>query len=157
MTDRGVSIAVSYVLAVGITTLLLSGLLLGVGGMLDQQQRIATEGELRSVGDRISTDMSAIAQRGARSDGEITVRPRYDQPVGDSYRISLAHMAPGESCVGQTGYDGCLQIESDRTHRTVEVPVTVTDGVEVEDGLAFSGSVQIEYSSSDGNVTLRNR
>lgn len=106
MTNRGVSIAVSHVLTLGITTLLISGLLIGIGGLLDQQQRAATEGELRSIGDRISTDMMTITATDQTS-GRIQIRPRYADAVSGPYQVELT--TDGASCFGGTGYDGCLR------------------------------------------------
>ncbi len=153
MTNRGVSIAVSHVLTLGITTLLISGLLLGIGGLLDQQQRAATEGELRSIGDRISTDMVTITAT-EQATGTIRVRPRYADAVSGSYRVELT--TDDASCFGGTDHDGCLRFRTGTQPVTAEVPVSVPDGITVEPGAAQSDTLGIVYDADDDTITITN-
>lgn len=90
MTDRGVSVTVNYVLTLGITTLLITGLLIAVGGLMDDRRESATRGELRVIGERVTSDLMTadrLAQIGA---SEVVVRPKVPgQVAGKQYTLML--------------------------------------------------------------------
>lgn len=151
--DRAVSVAVTHVLTIGITTILISGLLLGAGSVLDQQREATTEGELRAIGDRIATDMVTAADRGQRTEGDVTVRTRYDATMGGGYTVTLDTR---EECFAREHAEGCLEVRSHGTDAEVEVPVTVSDAA-IENSTATSGSLVVEYDHAEDEVRIRDR
>ncbi len=65
--DRGVSTTLSYVLTLGITSILISGLLIGVTGIVDDRQSQTARNALDVVGERVAANMMAadrLAQTG---------------------------------------------------------------------------------------------
>lgn len=90
MTDRGVSVTVNYVMTLGITTLLVTGLLFAVGDVMEDRRDSATRGELEVVGERIASDLMTadrLAQIGAT---EVqVVSPGPETVAGKQYTVSL--------------------------------------------------------------------
>lgn len=60
MNDRAVSVTLNYVLSLAITTLLIGGLLLATGGVMDDRRESAVRGELEVVGQRISSGVETV-------------------------------------------------------------------------------------------------
>ncbi|WP_248516139.1 DUF7266 family protein [Salinarchaeum laminariae] len=154
MTDeRGVSITVTHVMTIGITTILIAGLLLGAGNMLEDQRRNTGDQELRTIGDRVATELVTAADRGNRTSATVLVRS--SQPgssVGGSYRVTLTDST---DCYQGSGYDGCLELNAFAENIDVEVPVSLPDGVSVEGGSAQGGRIVSVYNHSDYTVTIR--
>jgi len=151
--NRGVSITVTHVMTIGITTILIAGLLLGAGNILDGQRERTGDRELRSIGDRISTEIALAANRGLSEDANFTIRSRQPEgSVGGSYVVTLTDRS---DCYERSYYDGCLVLESSNEGLDVEVPVGVPDGVTVENGTAIGGDVEIFYDDTAQNVTVR--
>lgn len=91
MTDRGVSITVNYVLGLGIATILISGLLIGTGSILENRQETAVRSELRVVGERVAASV-AMADRLAQTSGASTVSivsPAPSRVASQSYTVRL--------------------------------------------------------------------
>ncbi len=93
--DRGVSTAVTHVLAIGITTILISGLLVASASLLTGQQDSAGRTQLQEIGNRISEQVYAASATVDESSSAATpqsVTVRVDQPSrvsGYSYSVSL--------------------------------------------------------------------
>lgn len=89
---RGVSTAVGYVLTLSVATILISGLLVGLGGFVEDQRAGTARDELRVIGQQIAGDLSS-ADRLARVGSPIEVRVRRGLPesvTGASYRIEVS-------------------------------------------------------------------
>jgi hypothetical protein len=89
--DRGVSTAVNYVLTLGITTLLVSGLLLATGGVVDDRRESTTRTSLEVVGQRLAANLMS-ADRLAGTDDTRTVSLSVDLPVriaGSGYTVRV--------------------------------------------------------------------
>lgn len=154
MTDeRGVSITVTHVMTIGITTILIAGLLLGAGNMLEDQRTNTGDRELRSIGDRVATELVTAADQGNRTNATVDVRS--SQPsssVGGGYRV---HLTDSSDCYAGSGYDGCLELDSFANNIDVEVPVSVPEGVTIENGSAQGGHVVSVYNASEDTVTIQ--
>jgi hypothetical protein len=154
--DRGVSITVTHVMTVGITTILIAGLLLGAGNMLEDQRQSTGNQELRSIGDRIATELVTAADRGNRTNATVEIRSRQpSQSVGGGYQVELNDIGPTDECFSRDGYDACLVLEANAENIEVEVPVSLPDGISVENGSAQGGRVVVVYDNADAEVTIR--
>lgn len=137
--DRAVSIAVTHVLAIGITTLLISGLLIGASGLLTQQRDDAAREELNTIGNRLAVQIekadSLVEGDGAGGDTE-TVTFFVDQPSrvsGGTYVVDLDK--DGDECdAADVPPDGnpdmCLVLtpsNPDLDIRPVKVPLQFDD------------------------------
>lgn len=155
--DRAVSITVTHVMTVGITTILIAGLFIGAGNMLQDQTQRSGDREIRSVGDRHATEIVTASVRGIENSGDVDVRSR--QPataVGGSYTVALTNSS---ACFERDYYDGCLALESAGSDISAEVPISTPEDVVVFNGTAQGGSVVVEYEHdtgpAEGVVTIR--
>lgn len=154
--DRAVSVAVTHVLTIGITTILISGLLLAGGNLLDQQSDRAADRELRTIGDRISTELATAGERGNWTDSNVTIRTQHpSRVVGSGYTVELEELSSGDECFERQGYDGCVVVTGHERDLVAEVPVSTPDGVDVEDGTALGGQVTVQYWDHNSTVTIR--
>lgn len=90
MTDRGVSVALNYVIGLAITTILITGLLYAAGDIVDDRRESTTRAELRVVGQQVVADLMT-ADRLVQSGGE-TVVVAISQPqtvAGVGYTLTL--------------------------------------------------------------------
>ena len=158
--ERAVSIAVTHVLTIGMTTILISGLLIGAAGMLNDQQDRAGQNELQAIGDRTAGEIVTAVDRGNRTDGSVNVSSRQpSDSVAGSYSVQLTNAS---HCRVRDGYDACLTLFASGQDRTAEIPISFYADVEVVDGSATGGQVVVEYDRGDrtdpddhGDVTIR--
>lgn len=146
--DRGVSTAVTHVLTIGITTILISGLFVSTTTMLESQKDRAAYQEMETIGERLGAEITAVDQAANRSpNGTTSVTASHpDTIAGGSYRIELG------SCETWSR-DTCLKLSASQTSEDVEVPFkNVTD---VESASVTGGDVRITYNrDGDEEITL---
>lgn len=147
--ERGVSPVFGYVLTLGISTLLVSGLLIAAGGFVDQQRELTTESELRVIGQQVSADIAA-ADRLARTDGasEISVtRQIPEQVVGSQYSLSVETDANGPT-------QPYLQLRTVRPNVTVQVGLT--NQTAVAESRVGGGEIEVAYLPASDELEVRN-
>ena len=162
--DRAVSIAVTHVLTIAITTVLISGLLIAAGSMLEGQQDRSAEQSLETVGERIAGEIAG-AEQAAGDDGTVTITADHPSRVAsERYTVTLHPSDPDEEdednvCRGSpllTGETACLELES-TGGVTVYVPAPI-GGLDIgEDRSASGGKIVITVDADegdDGEITL---
>lgn len=108
MDDRATAPALTYVFAIGISTILVSGLLISASGFVDDQRRETVREELEIVGERIG---ASIAAADAASDDGAAVSRRMEIPatvVDTRYYVTVVDCAPGDACLELTAPDSSL-------------------------------------------------
>lgn len=152
--DRAVSIAVTHVLTVGISTLLIAGLLIGASGMLDAERERAGRDEIAAIGDRHAAEIVTAVDSGARANADVTVRSRQpDLSIGGPYVVSLTNSS---HCRYRSGYDGCILVATSSEDLSVEVPVTLPrPTASIQNATVQGGQVVVEYYQTNDTVTLR--
>jgi hypothetical protein len=97
---RGVNTTVGYVLALGITTVLISGLLVAASGTLDAQQQSVIRSEMKVVGEQTAISMTA-ADRFTAAERDTTGTTAYevsllhpDDFAGEQYSIRVEEYDP---------------------------------------------------------------
>ncbi|WP_248897567.1 DUF7266 family protein [Haloplanus halobius] len=118
--ERAVSTAVSYVLTLGLTTILISGLLIAAGGTVDERQQVTTQASLEVAGQRLAANLMT-ADRLAETSGTTAVSVTVDLPAqvsGSTYGVAVD---PGASR---------LVLESGSTGVSVVVGFTATTPVD---------------------------
>ena len=155
---RAVSVTITHVLTIGITTILISGLLIGTGTLLDSQKDRATYDEKSTIGDRLASEITAVDQKAQQAikqhpddDPEIEVAVRTEHPrqlSGGQYFVTLSD----ECNVWDPEY--CLKLNSGQTD-TVEVPLRIdTDEDYVVTGEPVQGGeiwIHYEHDPEDDN------
>lgn len=113
--ERGVSTAIAYTMAIGVTIVLVTGLLVSMSGMMAGQTDRATDTELRTVAEGVATEVTKL-ERVADRGSNTTAATRIDGPrdiVGSSYTVSLE-----SECDDGQG-PACLRVETADHERTV--------------------------------------
>lgn len=89
--DRGVSPAVTQALTIGITSLLVTGLLIGGSQMVDSQRDRVTEQALENVGDGIARDLVRLdAFDTASLTSTVSFRATYPERIADgAYHVEV--------------------------------------------------------------------
>ncbi len=154
--DRAVSVAITHVLVIGITTILISGLLIGTGTLLESQQDRATFDEKTTIGDRLATELTEVSKAAEREpEDDIIVRTEQPRQLsGGQYQITLYNEDSGECTTWDP--DQCLVLESGQTDDDIEVPVHDPDGIDIdEEARVQGGEIWIYYDSEDGELTIR--
>lgn len=143
-TDRAVSITVNYVIVLGITAVLVSGLLVGAGGYVQDQRTNVVREELTVVAEQLAAGISD-ADRLARADAQSrSVRVGVTLPArvaGESYRITVTNRStPGAEPMRHE-----LRLQSSGTD--VSVTLTVSTLVGLEEGSVDGGWVVVELDA----------
>ena len=146
--ERGVSPVFGYVLTLGISTLLVSGLLIAASGFVDTQREQTTESELQVIGQQVSADVAA-ADRLHRTDGATDVVIERDLPdsvVGSQYTVFVRSDNEGPT-------NTYLRLRTVRPEVTVEVGIA--SETTVVDSAAGGGEIEIRVTGA-GNLEVTN-
>lgn len=144
-TDRGLSTTLNYVLVLGVVSILVTTLLAGVGGLVDDQQESASRAQLEVVGNRVAGDIGQIDTLATHAPGHDHA-VRIDLPsrvVGSTYTVEL-------TAVGDEHYELTLSTGSRET--TVTVPFRST--TPVAEGRLYGGPLVFKYDHSAGEVVI---
>lgn len=90
-TDRGASIAISHALTIGITALLISGLLLSAGSFLQNQEKRVAYQEMRELNSDLNALVHQLDQLNATGERvSVTMEPTYPRTItGEPYTVAL--------------------------------------------------------------------
>lgn len=149
---RATSTALGYVLSLGIAAILVSGLLIAGGGLMESQRDQSARIELQVIGQTVADDLSSAA-RLADCDS-CAVRLRIDVPsriAGESYLMRVVEVDADPS-VGS--YISRLVLSTGRSN--VAVNVTVRTSVPVEETTVTGGAMIAEYDPGTGELEVRN-
>lgn len=138
---RGVSTALGYVLTLSVATLLVGGLLVGLGGFVDDQRKATARDELRVIGQQVASDLSAADRlAGVGSPAEVRVhRQLPDSITGSTYWIEVTDGDP-------------VRIELRTTSPEVVVELRVHVESSVVDSTVGGGDFVIELDSGELEV-----
>ncbi|WP_255170021.1 DUF7266 family protein [Natrononativus amylolyticus] len=160
--DRAVSITVTHVITLGITAVLISGLMLGAGSLLESETERSAEGSLKTIGERLSGELSDADRLATEDDDKVTLRTSHPQRVASStYTVELYDECDEPDAWMIREYedeneneikDSCLKLSADNEDVTVFVPVSANVA---EDSEARGGSIEI-VSTGDEGVSIQN-
>lgn len=119
-SDRAVSTALGYVLTLGITTILISGLLIAAGTAVEDRRDATTRASLDVAGERLASNLMS-ADRLAETSGSRTVSVAADLPTRIAGNGYLVTVDPGNET---------LVLESDGPDVTVRVSYITTTPVD---------------------------
>lgn len=146
MRDRGVSVVVSYVLALGIVALLVSGLFISMNGLVDNERERAVRSEFTILGNQVATDLTAVDTLAHTTEtGTVTLSTSLpDRVAGSSYDLRISHQAGDR-------YE--LRLRSHDASVTVTVRFRSTVPVAHPVSLA-GGDLHITYDAATGEVVV---
>lgn len=117
---RGSAYNVGYTITVGITAILIIGLVIGVGAVLDNQQDRAVTHQVDVIGDQVASGVMATDRLGGT--GEATnatvTRNLPDEVVGTPYNVLLVERPDGDFLVVEAlnrGYETQIPVDVDAT------------------------------------------
>lgn len=152
--DRAVSTTVSYVLALTITSLLVSGLLTAGGGYVDAEREQVSRDGLGVAGERLAAGISDADRLASTADagaGGSTVRVRValpDRVAGADYAVEVVELAaPADR---PDTYELRLSTDSPR----VTVRVRVQTDHPLATGRVTGGSLVVRYDPAAGELAL---
>ena len=146
MTDdeRAVSLTLNYVLAIAISAVLVTGLLIAGGNFVGDQQESVVRNELSVVGQRLAADLERVDRMVAAGDDVDAARINRSLPtaaVGERYDIELDASPEPELVLTADGAD-------------VSVSVTISNRTPLADSSVGSGSVAVVYDQPSGVIAL---
>ena len=137
--------ALGYVLTLGITAILVSGLLIAGGSFVEEQRDRAIETELTVVGEQLATHLNAADRLNQSADGDRTIsikQPFPSSTAGSSYSITLVEQK-----------QPVLRLETAQSDIAVEVEVTNTTAMGQSN--APGGTVVVEYDNAIDKVVIK--
>lgn len=147
MDNRGVSAVLGYVMMLGITTLLITGLLFAAGTFVENQQDRAIRAEFEVIGNRIAADVAAVDRLALASDGDGQIELSVELPprvAGQPYRINTS----------DAGADNVSVITLTTTSGGPEeqVEVRVKSSTPLAEGMVTGGDVRVVYDGGQLEV-----
>lgn len=134
---------VSHVLSVGITTLLIVGLVSGATGFLETHEARAAQTEIETIGNRLAGSMASADRLAQQSDG-VTVHVTLSESVaGSSYTTKLVH----GTCSG-VPTSTCLELSAGSHEVSTVVAVRNETSLHLERGVG--GQFVISSNGSSG-------
>lgn len=143
--DRAVSTTLGYVLTLGITMLLITGLVAAAGTYVETQREQVIRSELTVIGEQLSADLAAV-DRLARTwgtDREVVTRQIPAEVAGTSYTVEVVNPGP-------PGSGSYLRLTSTDPELTVEVDLELNTAI--AGGSVGGGDLEIVYDGTDLEV-----
>lgn len=138
----------AYVLTLGITTLLIAGLLIAASGYVEGQRESVAENELEVLGQQLSADIAAT-DRLARTDGANETWVRRDVPrevVGSTYTVHIRKDG------GPTEY----YLELTSADLDISIVVGIATQTDLELTSVGGGTIVVEYDESANKIVVSN-
>lgn len=165
---RAVSIAVTHVMTIGITAVLVVGLMVGAGTMLDTERESSAEGSLETIGERLASEIASVDRYAtmddtsdpdgidvSRSDTDVTVTTSHQSLVaGATYSIEVRDGGPGDCGPLIEDATSCLRLDAHGEDVTVYVPMSVESDVVADGGSVTGGPIEIRYDDGDDEIVL---
>jgi hypothetical protein len=142
--DRAVSVTVGYVLNFAMAALLISGVLVAGGGLIESQTKQVTTNELTVVGQQIADELSS-ADRLVRAGNVSTLSIRSDLPrrtAAGSYTINVT----------VDGNDGAIVLETSSPEVSVTVPFRIQSDLQAD--RIEGGPIRIEYDVANDRLRV---
>jgi hypothetical protein len=144
MDNRGVTTPLNYVLIMGNVSILVSTLILGVGGAVADQQERGVRAQLEVVGHQFANDLTTVSRLARHGDGSARlVSELPPKAVGASYTITLV----------DSGGDR-YRLELRSTDPDVVAVVEFTSLATVQPETVRGGSVVVTYDPAVGEVVV---
>jgi len=146
---RAVSTTVGYALTLGITALLVTGLLIAGGGFLQEQRETSTRSELEVIGHQVASDIASADRLTGSGVTEVSIRRSLPQRVtGSAYSIAVENSAQSHLVLTSADPEVTVRVDMET------VFVGNSDGV--ASGTVDGGDIVIEYDTSNDQLVIDN-
>jgi hypothetical protein len=125
--NRAVSIAITHALTIAITAVLISGLLISTGELLESQEQEVAQGQFGEIGSDIVShinNLDRLNDTGTEVTASVTLNYQR-QIAGESWTIELSDEGD------QFDTDYAVSISTDLYDRTLQYPVNTTTDLDV--------------------------
>lgn len=146
--DRAVSVAVGYVLTLAIGAVLLSGIVIGIGGVVDSQSERVVRGDLAVIGQTTVANLES-ADRLARA-AEVD-RPAGADAANVSVEVDLPTRLAGRPYRIAVG-DDAVTLRTDDPVAVAEIPHVAA--LPVAESTVRGGPIRIRYDSGTGRLEV---
>lgn len=147
--DRAVSTTVGYALSLGISALLISGLLIAGGGFLQDQRVSSTRSELTVIGHQVAADIASADRLVGTDATNIRVQRNLpDRVTGSAYTVTVE--TPPD--VGNSH----LVLTSAEPEVTIRIDIQVEFAGDIEQTAVDGGEVEVVYDSGADELVVRN-
>lgn len=128
--ERGTRTVITHVLAIGIVSILIVGLILTTSSYLTDQKEHAAREELRTIGNRLANEITQLDRLSVHG-GDATLRTSHpDRISGASYN---ARIATGSDCdTAAFSTSSCLVIWSDELDVTQKIPLKTSSQTDID-------------------------
>lgn len=150
--DRGVSTAVGYVLALAITALLISGLIVAGGNFLDGQRDRVVRDQLNVLGERVASGVENADRMAGAADDSPVVFVRVALPsraASTQYRIRVDNTTGAMASDRPYAYD--LVLEAVGSEAAIEQRVPIRTHHRMIERTVTSGDVVVGYYDETGD------
>lgn len=145
MTDRAVSVTVGYALNLTIATLLLSGLFIASGSLVQSEQERVINNELEVIGQQIAADLMTADRLIEAGDEDRT-------DANGEIGVSLPNQVAGSSYTLEINDDeNELVLESTQPSVEVTVPFVIDTDLGTESFTGGDLTIEWYWEEDDGN------
>lgn len=144
---RGVSTALGYVITLGITAVLVSGLLVAGGSLVKSEREVVATDQLEIAGEQLATGL-ADGDRLASTSGDGTVRVELWLPSEAGSSDYTLRIEPQSTPAGQPHE---TRLVADASTLGVSQSVTIRTNAEVAAATVQGGPVVVSYVDADGD------
>ncbi|MFA9415490.1 hypothetical protein [Natrinema sp. HArc-T2] len=154
--ERGVSISITHVLALGITTILVAMLLISASTMLETERDRNTEASLETIGERIAHDIGVVDQAIEASSDQMTVTTDQPRQAGNArYTVTLLDSSTCAEAPLLDGSTACLHLTADGTDAEAYVPIKNETAIDSGESV-HGGRIEISYDGTEITITGEN-
>lgn len=144
--SRGVSITLNYVLALGISSILVTGLLIAGGGFVEDTRQRVVYSEMSVIGNHVAGNLEQADRLARASSGDATVQINetfQPQVTGSPYFVRLDN--------------GSKQVVVNATELDVSVRINTTVQTALDDSaFAGGGTISVRYDQSNDQLVVDN-
>lgn len=146
MSSRGVSTTLNYTLTLGISTILIVGLLTAGGNFVESQRNSVVDSEMEVIGERLAEDIGTADRLVQIQNGSTVVNVTSSLPStvsGSSYSIGVV----------TTSGNTTLELTSDAIDRTVTT--NVPNSTAISSTTVNGGTLEITYNQSADQLVVK--
>ncbi len=146
MSSRGVSTTLNYTLTLGISTILIVGLLTAGGDFVESQRNSVVDSEMEVIGERLAEDIGTADRLVQIQNGSTVVNVTSSLPStvsGSSYSIGVV----------TTSGNTTLELTSDAIDRTVTT--NVPNSTAISSTTVNGGTLEITYNQSADQLVVK--
>jgi len=143
---RGVSLALTHALTLAITAILVSGLLVASGSLLDAQEQRIGQTQISEISSDAASYIYEFDRLNETGNATATAKPSYPPQIVDSYSYRIELREDGDTAI--------LRVEVDRLDLSTEIEIETETPVDPASDSGGDGEIEINLCSNPQEITL---